>query len=1166
MRNLLAALVLAAAMCSIAGQAFAARVPVYRDPATYRGISKAPPTRAAPVAKAPPPVTLSRAGTFPDVLVDPAGTAHVVWNENRGDAADVVVYCRIKRGTSGCDARTELSWAKSYGAGDGPQFDVGGPPKVVQVGGQLVVLSHRYPTISEKPDGAGSSTVIAWASGDGGTTWAPQPAIVGKWNLGQTAVIGPADDPTILNVGVDPLCTVSAPGPAALCLEAYKSGQYSALAANLASAPDENYFENLTLDENGAPVIAAEDLARTTYVRRWNGAGSPADAGSWTTPTTLPRDQISLAGGPAGVYLMSKPQTGFGAYSVERLNAQAGGGYAPGAAAAISPVDGNVLGRLAQAPGGRLLSAWQQGGTGLQLRTTNGAAGAVPKFAPASTVTSGEGNGQIALGAASDGGGFLAYNHTGGINGEGEIAVAGFGDQAPNGKPGIADVPGGGISAGGSGTNGSCRELSFGSFTVNSAAGCILKGQGSFSRDYVTSGELNIWGLRIVPDAGAKIVINPKSLQLDTTGQVRVIVTAPAPVGDVVLFHGVIHRDLSKVVPGTTLFEFPTGLYKPSILGFGVSADISVRLQKDGVHIPMDLKLPAAFGGFAAHAEFIADRERGLHVDSVHLHVGPLPLGVLIVNSIDLDYRGAGDVWSGSGSITVPAGGTLDVAATFAMGDFRSATLSFKPGTPIPIGPFVYLLRFGGSFGVDPIVIDANATVGGGVAVQGESPVKVDGDLKMTFPRKGPADFKMSGRVSLFVLQIADGSLDFQTDGYAAFRGHAGTAIGPLSIDADLDGFVDATSGQYGASFAGKVELCVDIVGPEVCAGAGANAAVSSKGFAACARFDPPDPIGGFEAGIAYPWADYNPDYLFNPFAFGLSLLAHVSFSCHTDEYRVPPPRAAQAGAPAVQLAAGLPSETILVKGDGGQPRISVSGPGGASIASGTPSAAGFVATTPGLNASYVYLRKPQAGTWTITAQPGSPPISQILTADGYSPATVRARLGGNGRARRIVYRISGAGHGQTVSFQEHGAFGTHILGTAKGPHGTLRYAPADARGGKRSVVALIQRDGLVTDRIPIGTYTAPGPVRPGTPGALRVRRSGPVLTVTWKRASGARRYAITVHGVHGTRLGRLVPSRVHAARFTAVRRDERVTVQVRALSKKLRLGPARRVVVRGRR
>ena len=59
--------------------------------------------------------------------------------------------------------------------------------------------------------------------------------IVGKWNPGQMQVMGPEDDPTILNVGIDPLCSAS--GPSAWCIQAYKSGQYAATVVAAGSGP-----------------------------------------------------------------------------------------------------------------------------------------------------------------------------------------------------------------------------------------------------------------------------------------------------------------------------------------------------------------------------------------------------------------------------------------------------------------------------------------------------------------------------------------------------------------------------------------------------------------------------------------------------------------------------------------------------------------------------------------------------------------------------------------------------------------------------------------------------------------------------------------------------------------------------------------------------------------
>ncbi|MFL5844415.1 MAG: hypothetical protein ACJ762_06950 [Solirubrobacteraceae bacterium] len=1149
----------AAVMAALAGttaQATAATRPVYRDPPSYAGVKTAPKTVAAPAPQAPPPLTLSEAGSFPDVLVDEAGTAHIVWDEDRGDLTDVVVYCRLPRGASACETRTELRSDVAESDQDARYDSAVEAPRIVQSGDQLLVFSKRYPYLRQKPDGGGSSSVIAWSSGDGGTNWTTTPSIVGKWNLGQTVVIGGDEEPTILTLGVEPFC--NAEGPASLCLVAYRSGQYSAGAGNLSTKTGENYNANLTLDENGLPVMSAEDLDYDTYVRRWTGTGSPLDATTWTPPSKFPGDQSSIAGGPSGVYLMAKPKAGSGAYSVSRLTPQ-GDTYARGAARAVSPDDGTQFGQLFQGPDGRLLAVWQQRSKGLQLRTTTAAPGERPTFGGARTIVGGDDNGQIALDAAADGGGFTAYNHTGFVNHEGQVQVGGFGTQIATGKPGIADVAGGGIVPGGAGTGGTCGELSFGAFTAKTAEGCLLKGKGARSGEYVTSGELNLWGVRIIPEGSAKIVIDPKRLQLDTTGVVRVVVTAPEPVGDVTLFRGELHRDLSKVVPGTSLFEFPTGLFKASILGFDVAADIDVRLERDGVHIPLDLKLPPALGGFSGHAEFVADKDRGLHVDSVHIHIGPLPLGVMVINAIDLDYVGGEDLWTGTGSITVPAGGTLDLMAQFQMGAFKSASFSFTPGTPIPIGPFVYLLQFGGGLALEPTTINANATIGAGAALDGQAPIKVKGDLTMTFPSSGPADFRLKGTVGVFMFDIADGSLDFQTDGYAAFRGHAGVDLGPLEADVNMDGFVDAPSGRFGASLDGSVSLCVEVDlevdTVRVCGSVSAAAAVSSVGFAACARINPPDPVGGFEVGLSYPWSDWDPAYLLNGVAFAGSLLDHIG-GCHVEDYRIPPPRAraAQAdGSRIVDVPAGLPSQTIRVTGAGGAPHLTVTGPNG-------EKAAVFSA---GAGAAYAVLDKPAAGAWTVTPKPGSPAIAQIMTADGYRPATVRGKLGGTGRRRSIRYTIAQGGHGQTVVFQESGAFGTHIIGAAKGAKGTLRFAPADAKGGRRTVVALVQRGGITTDTRRIGTYTAPGPARPGKPRGLKARRAGNAVVVSFAPSAGAARYAVTLRGVKGTRLGRLVSKR--KLRFDAVSSREKVTVSVRGLSKTMRLGPARRITLRAR-
>ena len=1128
----------------------AADAAVYRDPPSYEGLKRAPRTEPAPL---PEPVSLAPEGLGPHLVVDDAGTAHIVWAEggDQDGLADRVIYCRLKRGARACDVRHTLR------AGPESSFNtdyIG--PRIVRVGGQLVAFSKRYPEVVDKPDGGSSSTVWAWTSNDGGTSWS-EPAIVGKYDLGDMVVMGPGDSPTILSFGYDAFC--------GMCITAYRSGQYSGSSGDLATRPNDAYYAQIELNR-GLPVVSWVNLDGTTHVRAWTGQGSVIDPNTWTAPLSLPNsDETDLSGGPSGLSLISTGR------DVRRFQVRTIGQGGFGSPVPVTPATDSapIFGTLEQDPAGRLMAVWSDRNEfankdGLWLRQAGATpGGGRPSFQPAQRWIRGVANGQIDIAATTDGGGFTAFNHTGGVVDHGEIMAAGFGNQAPNGNRGLGDVPGGGAS----GTT--CQKVKFGAFTADAAAGCFLHGTGDKSHLVVTGGEINLHGLRIIPEGNTKIILDPRALRIDTTGNVRVVVSNPQ-VGDITLWHGEIHRDLSNVRPGTNLFEFPIGEYATNVLGFPVGANVQARLERDGVHIPLSLKLPPAFGGFAGNAELIATSERGLIVDSLHIELGPVPLGALVINKVELDYIGAGDIWRGRGVVTVPPGGTLDATVEFRMGDFNSARISFTPATPIPIGPFVYLLQINGGFTVDPIHIEAGARIGAGAAIQGTAPVNVNGLFEMDFPRNGPGNFKMSGTVDIFFFEVGNGFLQFQTDGYAAFGGQLGPfSLGPLNMDAQVNGFVDAGSGQFGADLSGKVELCIDVELARPCAGAGADVALSNAGFAACANFTV---IKRFSGGVRFPWRDFSPEVLVSPLAASYALITHIAIPCNTDGYRVAPPRpasarVAQQGGTVVSVPRNVPSYTVVLVGDGGAPAITATGPGGAVVRSGeNPTDTGFTATVGNLPATYLVLTDPRPGDWTIVPNQGSPSISQTLSAGGYEPATVRGSVRGRGRKRTIGYRIRNLGHGQRVVFAERGRFGTNIVGSTRKARGTLRFTIADARGGRRRVLAMVQKDGLETGRRTIGSYRAPGPVRPGKVRRLRAQRRGNGVVVRWRPARGAQRYAITVRGRHGTALGRFVGRRARRVRFVRVRRDERLTVTAVGVSKKLRRGPVARKKLRAAR
>ena len=1134
------------------------RLPTYRSPA-YHGAHPIPAT-LPPVP--PKPTPLSASGRFPNVFVDHAGTSHIVWVEDGTTGPDVVHYCRLKRAQTSCDnpaASQALTPQKEYGDGDDPRFNVSTDgARILQVGQEIVILDYRYPTVYLKPDGSDQSrTVLEWVSEDGGNSFTG-PALAGNQSInGGVVEFGPDTHPTLL--------TTTDTVTGGTFVQAIAPGQYSGDSANLAAdAPDGAYSGSLALD-GGLPVAAFANLSDQSLVRRWTGSGSPADAATWGPPSVVPGDEPKLAGGPSGLFLMNRP-AGNKPYVVRRLS-----GATVGSPATVSDANDAVRRDFIQTSSGSFVAAWESraGKTpGVRMTTSNDGN---TWSSPAPLIAAPDA-GQISLGAAGDGGGVAVVNRTGAVNAAGPIVALAYGQRAPTGEPGIAGIAGGGDPT----QSTSCTTVTFGVVKANSAAGCFLHGTGAAAGQVVSDGELNLNGLRIVPDRGVQILIDPRAHVLTTTGAVRVMLVGGGV--DITLWHGPLHVELPLAGSGQTLFSFDTSQFPVDLAGFGIDGRIDVILTPNGVRVPIALKLPPVFGDVRGNAELVADQATGLHLTSLHIHVGNILLGPLLIDHIDLDYSGDGNVWKGDGKVIFPPaglGGALGASVEFDNGAFKHGGLVYEPPPPgIVIGPFVYINSIDGELDLDPTHIGAGARIGAGTpGVDGVSPVNVDGHFDMTFPSSPkPDDFKMSGALSFFIIPVARGYLDFTSDGYASFGGEANLTLGPLYVGGNTDGFVDATSGQFGAAISGDVGLQVSVLGQDFSIGLGIDAAVSNAGFAACGKVDIPELFPPFKTihvtgGVEFPWKDIGPETLANPVLLQIALLTHLHVSvagignaCTTDAYRVAPrppgAAAAQAGVTTVQIPKGLPSETILLVGDGGAPAATVTGPGGATVGGSGPQA-GYALTPKGFQATYVVLDHPAAGTWTVTPQPGSPSISKVMLADGYAQATVAAHLGGRGRARTIDYRITNRGHGQTVSFAERGTFGTRVIGAARSARGTLRFAPADARGGRRTVLAFISHDGIVVRRVTLGSYLAPGPRSPARVGHARAHAGRRGLALTWSPVSGAAQYVIHVSGSHGMRRLFVVSSKTHRFRVAAAAPGDRLSATIAARDRSGRTGPS---------
>jgi hypothetical protein len=263
-----------------------------------------------------------------------------------------------------------------------------------------------------------------------------------------------------------------------------------------------------------------------------------------------------------------------------------------------------------------------------------------------------------------------------------------------------------------------------------------------------------------------------------------------------------------------------------------------------------------------------------------------------------------------------------------------------------------------------------------------------------------------------------------------------------------------------------------------------------------------PDP-GSVDAGVKFPWSDFTGAELVNPLALTAQLATHITFSCSTSDFHVPPPAAAASAAAAsgsitVSLPSAKPTETVLVEGEGGAPDVTLTGPAGVTISSAQPARQGRALTVRGIPATYFALKAPAGGSWTVTPNPGSVPVKRVLVSDGFKPLSLNARLRSSGRQRAIAYRIANGGHGQSVQFAERGAFGTRLIGKpVTGTRGTLRFRPADTRGTTRALIAFVLQDRIVQRHQRIATFTAPS-TSPGAAGRISVRRSEHTLTVAW--------------------------------------------------------------------
>ncbi|HEY5428151.1 MAG TPA: hypothetical protein VIK04_03475 [Solirubrobacteraceae bacterium] len=1116
--------VLVCAIVAVLPAAAAARQ-IYRSPG-YRWNHKLP--KVAPVI--PGKLIKLGDGQYPHVVVDAAGTGQIAYSSGviQNFGPSVVRDCVLPRGQTGCTANAGLVPAE----GGDPQYNIDyeGPTPLV-IGNQLLMIDHRYPNPETLPDGTTGYPEFLWTSEDGGRTFTG-PGIIGNLAASGNAVVFGGDNPQI-GVITDTMT-------GGTIFQATPPGAYTSNRLNLGDqGPDEAYDGRLALDGT-EPVAEFQDLSNHIYIREYNGTGDINSSSSWSVAEVNGQGYSRLVGGVGGVgkvWLLYQ-KTYSGPLFVLRIVH----GVPTGAASRVTPTNDflHVNYAITEDATGRLTVGWFTGGPDdlYVASSTDGRHWTAPQLIAKNLSDPTD----LSIGAAGDGGGFAAFQapDSGSPTGS-QIDVAAFGSFAVTGLKGLGNLDGDGIGGLGGDPLGSvsCTDVHFGDIDAIAEAGCFLRDpRNPNGGAAIIQGEIRLNGLEIIPDAGVQIVIDPRQHTINTTGSVRVVLRAPG-IGDITLYHGSLNISLSGSLAdaGQTLFDFNTATAS-ALEGFPFATGIDVKIAHDAVVIPVSLKLPDYMGKVTGSATLLADNASGFQLTSLHIGVPDLVLGALEVKDLNIDYTQMGDQWAGSATLNIPAGTpyfAIAVAVRFDNGDFTMGSFNVTVPFPgVPIFTDTFLNGFGGGFDIHPDRRSFHGSVSIG-AMPLDDPnytIGVTGTVTITFISGGPVVLEVDGSGSVHGLQVATAKLLFQTNGYFEVDGNLDVDLSVAELQASLSAFADLPAKEFSAQINGSLSIAgYSAIGIE--------GVISSKGVAACGSYL------GAAFGLYYAWGD-------SPSA---------GFGCDVSPYVIQPVskasaagRGARAVVAAVPMVAGSAFEDLAVTGSGASPSVVLHGPGGQAV---TPVKLGPGADTasaalalPDANddTTYVVLHHPAGGTWTVSPAPGSSPITSVKQARGYAPAKVHARVSGHGATRRLTYSIA-AHPGMSVSFAERAHREFHILGTARGSRGTLRFAPGAGVAGSRTVYALVSENGVARETLKVATYRAPVPAVPGRARGLRVRRHGRRFTVSFSGAPGAAYYLEAVIASDGRHLLHVVRGRHHALTLSVIGYQDHLRVSVTGVS-----------------
>ncbi len=613
---------------------------------------------------------------------------------------------------------------------------------------------------------------------------------------------------------------------------------------------------------------------------------------------------------------------------------------------------------------------------------------------------------------------------------------------------------------------------------------------------------------------------------------------------------------------GQRLFGLSVGGTAALRLGFGADGQRYALFR-------VVLDLPDLFrngpgrgaGGLTATVGVRVD-SRGVRADAVKAEIADAYVGQVAIKNLCLSYTAPGtttttpcsppafgaqplltcssgtDVarWDGSAVIVLPTESATEVGVFAGMrgGAFSYAGAQVSNlGTAVPLAQGVFLDRIALAICVTPppLRFKGAAAVRFGPDFAGTQAALLDGEMEYVDTR--PWVISTRGNLSLFGRAVSGGYLTYKSSGSVDFGFNAGFDFTVASVSASVDGWLE-TRAPVRFNVDGRGRVCVASV-----ACADGQITASTVGLAGCFslaeipyavlvkdsdwkwyaawRVHWETRTLRVSGGLGYRWTPAQLNVMGN--------------SCDVGPYRATRTLAISAQERGITMP-DEPAVALRIEGADAPPKVVLTGPGGRRIAS--PAEAGaieegryVIVEDAAENVTHVLIAEPRAGRWTLETQPGSSAVAEVHRAETDEPPTVVADVGGRGDRRVLGYAYAATGH--EVTFVERGddRSEVQVLGRAAGkpcrgekdgpddrarPHcGRIPFSPADGGGGTRSVYAVTSNEGVAQDERLVARYRVAADRRPERPRALRLRRSGRTVVVTWRDPAALRHHELRV-------------------------------------------------------